>query len=369
MRVCSRLFLEDPVSFTYLQLYHFRNLEDSTVGVDADQIYLVGLNGQGKTNFLEAVYLLCYGNSFRTNTDSEIIAHGKKDMSILGNTRTQGNVLLKIVDRKKAIEVDGKRIKDRMDLIENSPCIVFSHEDIEFVKGPPERRRWFFNQTMSLHAPVFINSIRNYNKVVKMRNSALREERNDYIEIYDQQLAALGLEIQSRRREVISAFNETFVSVFQRISGQTVDVKITYRPSWKGLESLEDVLKHLRKKRNEDVLMKNTTSGPHRDRIAFITENRPFSAVASTGQQRLASLVLRVAQAQFYFEATKRKPILLLDDVLLELDSTRRVNFLMNMPASDQAFFTFLPDEPYQNYKSATTLVYEVTDGNFAATD
>jgi DNA replication and repair protein RecF len=351
--------------FNTLQLYHYRNLQDRKVEVGARQIYLVGENGQGKTNFLEAVYLLCYGKSFRTNSDRELIKHEHKDMSIHAAFDNEETVFLKIIDKKKTIEVDGKKIKDRKDLIEKAPCIVFSHEDIDFVKGPPEKRRWFFNQTMSLHTPMFINLLRNYNKVIKMRNAVLREAGGSILDIYDQQLAAIGMEIQSRRKTVISSFNQTFRDVYRRISGMDSDLNVVYVPSWNKAVTVEDAIKRLEKKKSEDFAMKNTTTGPHRDKIFFILHDRNFARIASTGQQRLVSLVLRVAQASFYYEMTKRKPLLLIDDVLLELDSTRRMNFLDNLPIYEQAFFTFLPDEPYTRYKTSSTLVYNVQDGDF----
>ena len=353
--------------FNTLQLYHYRNLQDKKVDVDARQIYLVGENGQGKTNFLEAVYLLCYGKSFRTNTDRELIKHEYKDMSIHATFDNKERISFKIVDKKKTIEVEGKRIKDRKELIEKSPCIVFSHEDIDFVKGPPERRRWFFNQTMSLHTPMFINMLRNYNKVIKMRNAVLREAGGIILDIYDQQLAAIGMEIQTRRKAVIASFNQTFKNVFRRISGRDADLDVVYVPSWNKAGSVEDALKQLEMKKADDFAMKNTTTGPHRDKIFFILNDRNFARIASTGQQRLVSLVLRVAQASFFYEMTKREPLLLIDDVLLELDSTRRIKFLDNLPVYEQAFFTFLPDEPYAKYKTSSTVVYNVQEGDFTA--
>ena len=153
------------MAFTRIRLYHFRNLVDSEIEISSKQVFLVGENGQGKTNFLESIYLLCFGSSFRTRTDIDLIRHGERDMSIAGSVvpasggsgAPEVEVSVQIKNKKKSISVDERRIRDRKELIERLPGIVFCHEDIEFVSGPPDRRRWFFNQTMSLNLPVFVD--------------------------------------------------------------------------------------------------------------------------------------------------------------------------------------------------------------------
>ncbi len=109
--------------------------------------------------------------------------------------------------------------------------------------------------------------------------------------------------------------------------------------------------------------MGTSLSGPHRDRWAFLAEGADFSSTASTGQLRLLSLTLRMVQAEYYTAATGRLPVLLLDDVLLELDPGKRRRFLELLPPAGQAFFTFLPGEPWKEYMTGSTLVYEVRDG------
>ena len=121
----------------------------------------------------------------------------------------------------------------------------------------------------------------------------------------------------------------------------------------------------VQRQRERDLQLRTTTSGPHRDDVRFTLERARFAAQGSTGQKRLASLVLRVAQAEFFQRTTGRRPILLLDDVLLELDAAKRERFLRRLPAYDQAFFTFLPDEPYQRYGGARTMLLAVSAGTF----
>ena len=356
------------MAFKKIKVYNYRNLVDGEINVEADQVFLVGENGQGKTNFLESVYLLCYGSSFRTRKDKEIVKIGKNAMSVLGTNVVDidNEISVRIEEGKKKIQFNGKRVSDRKQLLEHFPCIVFNHDDIDFISGPPERRRWFFNQTMSLYNPLFIDVLRRYAKILDMRNTSIKEGRLEMLDIYDEQAAAVGIELQKRRAEAISLFNKTFCSLFLLISGLEEEIGISYFPSWKHADSQDAVVSHLRNRRSLDITFKTTTSGPHRDRIAFFVSGRDFARIASTGQRRLMSLVLRVAQAKFYSEMTGKMPLLLLDDVLLELDAKKRRKFISLLPEYNQAFFTFLPDEHYDNYKSGDTIIYRVENGSFS---
>ncbi len=354
------------MGFRRIALYGYRNLADAAVSTDAKEVFLVGENGQGKTNFLEAVYTLSFGSSFRTVSDSLIPRTGTKEFSLRADFRDDDKELdMSLIYRngKKEIRLDGQRIKDRKELVSTIPCIVFTHGDIEFASGRPERRRWFINQIMSLFNPLYIDILRRYNRLLKSKNILLREKKPALLDSYDQQLASAGLEIQQRRRETIADFNITFSRLFSEISRIPGTLTIEYRPSWKQANTESDILDILKEHRQRDMQQGVSTSGPHRDRIRFLMDGDDFVATASTGQLRLISLVLRVAQSIYFAEKTRRKPVLLLDDVLLELDLERRKRFLNALPEYEQAFFTFLPDEPYRDYRKENTIILRTDSG------
>jgi DNA replication and repair protein RecF len=355
------------MSFTRVRLYRYRNLKDADIDVDAPEVFLIGENGQGKTNFLESIYLLCFGSSFRSRIDTDLIRHGESEMSLIGTSTSRSvspvEVTLKIRNRKKTIATDGKSVTDRKELIERFPCIVFCHEDIDFVSGAPDRRRWFFNQTMSLNTPLFVDTLRRYNRIISMRNAAIREGRDELLSVYDAQSAAAGLEIQEGRTRTVEHFNETFTRIFSYVSGIQPPVRIRYLPSWKKCSAIDDVVARFRERRETDRIMQTTTSGPHRDRFVFVCADKDFARTASTGQLRLLSLVLRVSQAVHFTTVSSTLPLLLLDDVLLELDGEKRRRFIEMLPKYEQAFFTFLPDERYDRYRSEKTMLYRVADG------
>ncbi len=355
------------MGFTSLKTFDFRNLENQTVDLNNKEIFLTGENGQGKSNFLEAVYILSYGSSFRTRQESLIIKHNCKEMTLYGEYSRQNeisnSVSVHTSGKTKKISYNGKIVRDRKDLIQNIPCIIFSHEDLSFVNGTPERRRWFFNQTISLYDSGYIDNLRNYRKILKLRNIEIKNGIKKLLDVYNYQLAAAGLELQNSRFITIDDFNDTFSPLFRDISGLSEELFIEYLPSWKNCTDIEEVTAKLESKIDTDYVLGTTTTGPHRDGFRYNLVNRDFSKIASTGQIRLISLVLRVAQSIFFFEKTKRKPLLLLDDVLLELDNKKRMNFLNVLPEYEQIFFTFLPGEHFNKYKRDDTAVFNVKDG------
>lgn len=335
--------------FLSVRSYNFRNLVNSRLETDARNIYLIGENGQGKSNFLELIYILCFGGSFRTHQDDLLITQGKEDMMVEGTfldkNSQQNTISCKLADEHKEIRQNGKIVPDRKDLIENIPCIVFKHEDIYFVNGTPERRRFFFNQVMGIYDIPFLEKLREYSKVLKMRNAVLKEKNIDFLPVLDRQLAAKGLEIMERRKAVTEEFSPLFSQVFKEVSDSDMIIKLYYQPSWGDAADADAVTALLAEKQERDLETGMTNWGPHRDRFCFYMSNKDFSKIASTGQSRLITLAMRNAQAVFYTAKTGRRPIFLIDDVLLELDRGKRERFIATLPDYDQAFFTYLPGE------------------------
>jgi DNA replication and repair protein RecF len=267
--------------------------------------------------------------------------------------------------RRRELKVDDKLLVERRELLSRVLCICFVQQDMDFVAGPPEERRRFFDQTLILSDLSFLDTLRGYRQVLKSRNLCLREGRDDLLDVYDQQLAGLGLAIQARRAELVRDFDAAFSPLFQQITGLEGAVRIRYRPSWDALRGAEEVMAHLAAHRDRDRRLGTTTTGPHRDSCSYVRGGKEYVPYASTGQLRLCALSLRVAQARFLAARTGRKPILLLDDVLLELDPQRKRAFIARFPAYEQAFFTFLPDENWQTYRTEATQVFTVQQGAF----
>ncbi len=357
------------MKFESIKFYGFRNIKNDELRCNADNIILSGINGQGKTNVLESVYILCYGSSFRTPNTKEIIRIGEDELhlsaSLLNEEEERFTIDYYLKEKKRRIFLNGKEIKDRKELIYNFPCIVFSHEDIDFIKGEPEYRRRFFDQTMSMYNPLYLDDSRRYKNILMQRNAAIKNGQYSLLPLYDERLAKYGLAIMQERKRGIEEFNEIFPSLYKKISESDKNITISYQPSWSHFEDEASIIDYLEKTRDRDIKLLTTTSGIHRDRYVVMDENGPFIQTGSTGQIRLASLLFRIAEARFFTMKTKKKPILLLDDVLLELDSRKRGLFLAELSDYSQAFYTFLPFENYFSSRKESVVEYEVKEGTF----
>jgi DNA replication and repair protein RecF len=355
------------VTFEALTLYAFRNLADGEIETGCRDVFLVGENGQGKTNFLEALYFSAYGSSFRGGRDGELIRNGEAACMVEAKLAdpVYASIRIKLDNGKKSIEIDGKKVLDRKELREVIPCIVFCHEDMEFVSGPPEARRRFFDQTQSLYDAVYLEDLRRYRKVLKARNILLKNQGraadDAVIDSLDAQLVEYGLALVRKREEAARQFSALFGPLYEEVSSIS-GIAVRYAPSWRE-GSAEETLTRFRGRREQEKALGLTLSGPHRDRYLFMRGDAEFASTASTGQRRLLALLLRAAQARRFSLMTGKSPVLLLDDVLLELDPEKRRRFLTVMPAYDQAFYTFLPEEPYERYSRGDALVYRVEDG------
>jgi DNA replication and repair protein RecF len=301
---------------------------------------------------------------------------GEKDFSVAATLSSgeDDRILVKCQGGKKTVLVNGKRVEDRKDLLSVIPCVILCHEDMEFVAGPPERRRWFFDQCLSLCDPLYLDDLRCFRRVLKARNTLLKDHMSVYagiagndstLDALDTQFVQYGMKLIVEREKAAVAFSGIFGSLYEEVSG--IDgVTVHYLPSWKG-DSVEKTIAWLGQRRENDKFAGTSLSGPHRDRYLFVRNGADFSEKASTGQRRLLALLLRIAQARRFSEMTGKNPVLLLDDVLLEMDGEKRRKFISVMPEYDQAFFTFLPEEPYSLYRKPGAMVYTVEDGSVKA--
>ncbi|MDR2509069.1 MAG: DNA replication and repair protein RecF [Spirochaetaceae bacterium] len=356
--------------FSAIQAFNFRNLSCCDVNVCAHDIFLVGENGQGKSSFLEAVYFCSYASSFRGALDRELVLTGEKECSV--NAYIENSLYEKIqiivANEKKTIVIDGKN-SDRKSLLSAAPSIVFCYEDMRFINGTPEQRRWFFDQNLCIYDINYLEDMRRYKKILKTRNTILKELKENIsnniklLDAIDPQFIECGLEITRKRAKEAEVFSMILNPLYEEVSG-IKNIRVEYRPSWK-TENAVEVLEDLEKKRTRDIMIGLSLSGPHRDSYCFTKDEDDFSKKASTGQRRLLALLIRAAQARRYNEKCGNKPILLLDDVLLELDGEKRVKFLSILPEYEQAFYTFLPEEQYGRYIKNDTLVYAIDNGRF----
>lgn len=355
------------MGFQNIRIINFRNIRTCNLQINSPIIILQGNNGQGKTNFLEAVYYLCYGNSFRTRREKEVICYETDFFSLAGKFTNHsdhaGSVGIQCTEKGKKIVLNEKRIYDRKEFIYQNPCVVFSHEDMLLIKGEHETRRRFFNQILCLNDILFLDSLRKYNKVLRMKNALLKKRTYD-LDVYNQQLSNYGLDIITKRKKLTEKVNTILPDLFSEIAHISEKVTLQYSPSWKEF-NIDDIRQCLKEREYSDIQKGFSSTGPHRDRFTVLFDRRDASKTASTGQIRLIVLILRIIQAKMYADIHDVKPVLLLDDVLLELDPEKRMRLFHHLPAFEQAFFTFLPDEKYSQFDMPESCHFSVKEGNF----
>ena len=388
------------MAYKSIRFYNFRNLADREIELNGKIFYLIGENGAGKSSFLEALYLLSYGSSFREKNLEHCLRENSSPLVISGKLEQRGQPYKiqlhysressKKAPGQKQISLDGKRLQDRKELLQLAPSIIFSSSDITYIKGSPRDKRQFIDQTISLIDPTYIDLVRNYTRNLLQRNWILKDRQPNLLPTYTLQMAEMGLEIQRRRTLNIARLSEIFSKLFHHVSNFDTPVTIDYQPSWPHFlvelnadKALQHCLEYIEQRQQRDILSGSSQNGPHRDQIQFNfskgdLENKTidnstaefakdFTKWASTGQLRLAALALKSAQANYLQQNADSPGVLLLDDVLLEMDSTRRKLFLASLPPHRQAFFTLLPNEDYQSYPFSQYQVFQIQKGQVSS--
>ncbi len=346
-------------------------MAEQEIDLSCKEIFLVGKNGQGKSNFLEMLYYLCYASSFRIKNDKTLIREGTENFYISGQFLHSSDFVSNRLDvfldsQGKKIRLNGKNVSDRKDILSNMPCIVFCHNDIYFVNGSPEKKRIYLDQCLSLHDPLYINHLREYRKILKERNFLLKKKQSDMLPVYTEQLIDRGLVLIEKRRELIDFLNGSFSDYYSKISGSDAVLNLAYNRSWKQ-DNRKDILNYMMSKVEKELQYGLTMSGPHRDSFTVMQGDLNFNDYASTGQLRIISLLLRILQSEFYQLLSGRNPVLLVDDVLLELDGEKRKRMMDLFPRYEQIFYTFLPG--YLSNRDDNSLYFRVENGQLEKFD
>ncbi|MCR4762052.1 MAG: DNA replication/repair protein RecF [Lachnospiraceae bacterium] len=361
-----------------LQLKDFRNYETLELSFSDGINILYGDNAQGKTNVLEAIYLLATTRSHRGARDKEIVRFGTNEAHIRGEIFRDGatwRVDMHLVSgRNKGIAIDGQRLKKAADLVGRIPTVFFSPEDLAIVKeGPSERRRFIDMELCQLDASYLYNLTR-YNRVIQQRNKLLKEiydhpEQKPLLDVEDRQLIVYGREIIRFRQIFLQQVHQIIAPVHRKLTDGREDLCIVYEPH----VAEDDLESALSAARERDVWLKQTTVGPHKDDFAFyVKTKRPDGSTqpaidirkyGSQGQQRTASLSLKLAEIEIVRQSKKENPVLLLDDVLSELDANRQ-NALLNEIGGIQTIITCTGYDDFVGKRLTIDRLIRVEDGH-----
>ena len=351
-----------------IELKNFRNYENLEISLDEGTNILFGDNAQGKTNILEAAYMSGTTKSHKGSRDKEMIRFGEeeahlKTVVVRGGREYQIDMHLK-KNRAKGIAIDKIPIKKASELFGILNIVFFSPEDLNIIKnGPAERRRFLDSELCQLDR-IYLADLTNYNKILAQRNKLLKDMiyrpgLSDTLPVWDMQLIETGKKIIRRRKQFVDELREIVSDIHYRISGGKEELFLKYEPNIDDI-FFEDELSRAKEK---DKKLCQTSVGPHRDDLLFSIGDVDIRKYGSQGQQRTSALSLKLSEIELVRKSISDTPVLLLDDVLSELDSSRQ-NYLLNNISDTQTIITCTGLDEFVRNRFTVNRVFEVIAGH-----
>lgn len=351
-----------------IELKDYRNYRELHMELNEGTNILYGDNAQGKTNILEAVYVCCTSKSHKGVKDRDIIRFGQDESHIKMQVR-KNNVPYRIdmhlkKNKPKGIAVGGVPIRRASELFGIANVVCFAPEDLNLIKSGPSERRRFVDMELCQLNKLYVHALVQYNRVLVQRNRllkelAFRQDYGDMLDVWDMQLVSYGKQVIGYRAEFIAQLNSIIGGIHKRLSGGKEELLLTYEPDTEA-EALEEAVLG---SRPQDIRQKTTLKGPHRDDVSFQANGIDIRKYGSQGQQRTAALSLKLAELELVKLLIHDSPILLLDDVLSELDSSRQ-NHLLSAISNIQTLITCTGLDDFVNNRFKIDKVFRVCDGS-----
>lgn len=337
-----------------LKCVNFRNLADvDFLPVNGVNI-VCGENGQGKTNLLEAVYMLTGAKSFRGTKDSLLIKRDCDFSEIKADFQKENrlqNIRMNISENKRTASINEGSFTSASALSGVFCCVIFSPEHLMMVKGSPDLRRKFLDSSLFQLYPAYSGYMKKYARVISQRNSLIKDAgyvsaAYEMIDVLDEQLAELAVRITDYRKRYVETLNPLAQEKYGKIAGNREDIDISYSSSIFGSEpaDTERCIEFLTQNRVNDLKSGFTTAGPHRDDLVIHIDGNDSKVFASQGQQRSIVLSVKLAEAEMINKITGEYPVLLLDDVMSELDDARSEQLLASTDVMQSVITTCNPD-------------------------
>ena len=350
-----------------LFLKNFRNYQDLTVEFDPGVNILVGLNAQGKTNILEALYYCAMGKSHRASFDEEMILWRQERASIevfFSRHGATNSLRFHLREKqKKEIWMNDSPFAAK-EVIGSLNVVLFSPEDLWLIKGAPALRRRFLDNEISQANRPYYKLLSQYNRLLMQRNNLLKKIREkkvsaDQLEQWDEQLAPTAARIVWSRWQSVQKMTMLANLIHRRITDSRENLSLRYLLTGGenlvkfDVPELESWYRQIfRSARMEDIARGSTSIGPHRDDILFYVSGKNLRVYGSQGQQRTGVLSLKLAELEYIKSETGEYPILLLDDVMSELDFSRRLELMSFIREKVQTFITATDEIYFPDVKS-----------------
>ncbi|MCK4980343.1 MAG: DNA replication/repair protein RecF, partial [Candidatus Delongbacteria bacterium] len=331
-------------------LDNFRNYNKLDMSFDKDIICFTGLNGQGKTNLIEAISVLGFLNSFRTKNYNEMKKFDEDYFFISGDFTDKNSNKLSIKisfnDKKKKVIFQDKKVMKFSDFWGNIPMVYLIPDESIITTGPPLERRKFVDKLLSMIDKEYFSLFKNYSKTIKQKNKVLysfkRENvfQPEMIEIYNEQLLEYGNKIFNKRIEFLERFNEFFKDILLFISDGLYIGDISYTSSIDLKNYYEDLKKQLFEQKRTEKDRGLSIIGPHKDDLVFEINNNDLRKYGSKGQHKLFLVALKLAEIKYIKSITDEYPIFLLDDLYSEIDEMKSSKIAKMLDKDIQTFIT-----------------------------
>ena len=358
----------------------FRNLNNVDIVPDKHLNIITGNNAQGKTNLIEAMYILTGCKSFRNSKDSEYVNLKKQSATVKmkfndsQRSQTIKCSLSRNRGKEKLFQLNGVDLKGSSALFEQFKCIVFMPDDIELIKGSPEKRRSFIDLCYCQIQTSALDKLRRLELITSHRNALLKsiamgKDIVSSLTPWNVQLAEVGTYISYMRYKYTCMLSKKATQLYYEISGNSESLSIEYQSNVFDHQDFKDgfskdlvkkYLDTLNRRTNEDIRAGYTLSGTSRDDIIFKIDGLNVKTFGSQGQKKSTAIVMKLAQADIYFKKTNENPIVLLDDVMGELD-TKRQKYICSILGDTQVFITVCNEDLFINHADAR--VFIVDDG------
>jgi DNA replication and repair protein RecF len=331
-----------------ISLLQFKNYTNRSFEFSNRITGIIGLNGVGKTNLLDAIYYLCFTRSYFSKIEVNNVLHGHRGFRLEGffelNNGDETAVCILRETGKKEFLINDQPYQKFSEHIGHYPCVIIAPDDIQIITGGSEERRRFLDTLLSQLDFAYLESLISYNKILQQRNSLLRSFYETgakdlaLLAVLDEQLDKPGAQIAEKRKSFLVSFLPLVKQLYQDIAGRFENINLFY-DSELLTASLGELLKL---NQHRDLMLQRTGSGIHRDDLEFQLNDQPFKTIASQGQRKSLLFALKLAEMEILKKEKGFSPILLLDDVFEKLDEERISNLLQRVCVENngQVFIT-----------------------------
>lgn len=331
-----------------IRLTNFKNYESAQLDFSAQINCFLGNNGSGKTNLLDAIYYLSLTKSSTSSQDAQCILHNQPLFAIKGeflkDDKKREVICGLQIGKKKLVKLDQKPYKKASEHVGKFPVVLIAPNDTDVIRGASDQRRKFFDAIISQVDQHYLQTLIQYNHLIKQRNSLLKRFAEsgksdlELLEPFNRQLLDLGNQIFEKRNAFIHEFKELVTRHYQNLTNSAEVIELNYQSHF---QQNAEVL--LSENLQKDIILKRSNVGIHKDDFHFVMNGEPIRKFGSQGQQKSYLIALKLAHFEFTERESGMKPVLLLDDIFDKLDDLR-INKLMEMVASDAFGQIFITD-------------------------